>query len=47
MGQLFYMSVMTRVVINHGVLTIGAVLILMAIFGDAGYAVADPESEIS
>ena len=44
MGQLFYMSVMTRdYPLIMGVLTIGAVLTLIGnILADAGYAVADP-----
>ncbi len=44
MGQLFYMSVMTRdYPLIMGVLTIGAVLTLMGnLLADIGYAVADP-----
>ena len=44
MGQLFYMSVMTRdYPLIMGVLTIGAVLTLIGnLLADAGYAVADP-----
>ena len=44
MGQLFYMSVMTRdYPLIMGVLTIGAVLTLIGnLLADAGYAIADP-----
>ena len=44
MGQLFYMSVMTRdYPLIMGILTIGAVLTLIGnLMADAGYAVADP-----
>lgn len=44
MGQLFYMSVMTRdYPLIMGVLTIGAILTLVGnLLADAGYAVADP-----
>ncbi len=44
MGQLFYMSVMTRdYPLIMGVLTIGAVLTLVGnLLADAGYAIADP-----
>ena len=44
MGQLFYMSVMTRdYPLIMGILTIGAVLTLIGnLLADAGYAVADP-----
>src|SRR3989337_2432211 len=44
MGQLFYMSVMTRdYPLIMGVLTIGALLTLIGnLLADAGYAIADP-----
>ncbi len=44
MGQLFYMSVMTRdYPLIMGILTIGAVLTLIGnLLADAGYAIADP-----